>query len=292
MTRYLYLFVVWSLVLLTTAGCGGGGAAAVPTAAPQATIAAQANDALSIPYLRSGQGVQGTLEGNVSAQLYAFNATAGNTVTITAVQTQSSPMDPFMVVLDNAGGVVAVDDNSGEAPNSAAAQVSIPANGTYFVLVATPATIDGVVAETVSTPNAYVVTATGHTPPPEQGERILYFREELTLGVPPERRGYSSPQEVVYYYVFDGTAGQTVTAVMQALELDAMLALFDPGGNRIAVNDDARTATVRNTRDAALEGVTLPATGTYLLMATDVGFYQLDLETYAGGFFEILVETP
>jgi len=286
------LLVGWSLVLLTAAACGGNAAPPTPTPPPQATVAVDANDNINIPYLPSGQGVPGTLEGDVSAQLYAFNATAGNVVDVSVVQTQSSPLDPFMVVLNNSGGIIAVDDNSGEVPNSAYAQVTIPADGTYFVIAASPATIDGIVAETLPTANPYVVTATGHTPPANQGQRILYYRTELTPGVQPERRGYSSPEETVYYYAFNGTAGQTITATMQTGELDSMLALFAPNGNRIAVNDDARTTDVRNTRDAALEGITLPVDGTYLLMATDVGFYQVDLETYPGGFFDIMLNSP
>ena len=284
--------VAWSFVLLSAAACGGNATPVPATAPPQATVAVQAVDTNMIPYLQSGQGVEGSLEGAVSAQLYAFNATAGDIVTVSVVQTQNSPLDPFLVVLNNAGGVLAADDNSGEIPNSAAAQITIPENGTYFVIASSNSTIDGVISETLPTANPYVITVTGHNAPAEQGERILYYRTSLTINVRPDERGYSSPQEPIYYYVFNGTAGQVVNVEMNASSLDSMLSLFDPNGNRIAVNDDATSTEVLNPRDAMLESVTLPTTGTYIIMATDVTFYQLDPEIYEGGFFDIELITP
>jgi hypothetical protein len=289
------VLIGWSLVLLTVAACGN-----VPDApqqaAPPPPITAQTTDTNTIPYLRSGQPTQGLLDGNVSAQLYAFNATVGDVVDVSVVQTEGSPLDPFLVVLNNAGGVVAADDNSGAVQNSASAQITIPSSGTYFVIATSPGTVDGVVSETIPSPSAYVVTVNGNTSPADQGERILYFRTELTVDVEPDELGYSSPQEPVYYYVFNAVAGQNISAIMTNLgsaPLDGMLALYDPGGNRIAVNDDAaNTATVRSTTDPALEDITLPLDGTYLLMATDVSFYQLDMDTYEGGFFEIDLVTP
>jgi len=272
------------MALLITAACGGGNA---PEVVPTVEVN-RSPDANQIPYIGSGETAQGTLGGNITAQLYAFNATAENVVVINMTQAEGTTLNPYLVVLGNAGQVVGADDNSGPVPNSAQMEVTIPANGTYFVIASSAETIDGIQAETIDGEQPYTLAINGHTPPSEQGTRILYYRGDLTYDTPPPERGYSSPVEPVYFYGFQGQAGDNITAIMRSSNIDGMLSLFDPNGNRIAVNDDAATAPVSNITDPALENITLPETGTYLLMASNVLFHQLP-EDYPGAFFDIIV---
>ncbi|MBE9109471.1 tetratricopeptide repeat protein [Nodosilinea sp. LEGE 07298] len=75
-------------------------------------------------------------------------------------------------------------------------------------------------------------------------------------------------------HTFEGQAGQTVTLVMESLELDAYLFLYDPDGQKLAENDDFEAGNYN-----AVITVTLPVDGTYRVRAnayeTEGGAYTL-----------------
>jgi hypothetical protein len=68
-------------------------------------------------------------------------------------------------------------------------------------------------------------------------------------------------------YVFTASQGDVVSIRMtrQSGDLDPVLILLDPNGKEIARVDDAANPT---NRDALLQGITLPANGTYTIIAT------------------------
>ncbi|MEO0564605.1 MAG: PPC domain-containing protein, partial [Chloroflexota bacterium] len=148
---------------------------------------------------------------------------------------------------------------------------------------------DGIQAQTLPPSQPYAILVTGNTPPPEQGTRILYYRDTLPIGFRADERGYSSPAEPVFYYTFQGEAGQRLNIVMDTNDIDAALHLYGPDGSRLAVNDDAETIRVLNPTDSAIENFTLPTSGTYLVMATDVLFHQINPAEYSGGYFGVTV---
>ena len=76
--------------------------------------------------------------------------------------------------------------------------------------------------------------------------------------------GIVNDAQVATYYRFDGQAGDQieVSAVNTAGTLDTLIYLMDSGGNIIAMDDDGGTGT-----DSLLQ-VTLPATGTYIIVVT------------------------
>lgn len=83
-------------------------------------------------------------------------------------------------------------------------------------------------------------------------------------------------------YVFEGRAGQQVQIEMISRELDAYLILLDPKGNDLAQDDDGKG----NTNSQIV--VTLPANGTYLLMANSydagqAGTYSIRARVNASG---------
>jgi hypothetical protein len=248
-------------------------------------------DINNLIYLPNGQAVGGQLAGRTTAKLYAFNATAGNNITVSMTQVEGSTVDPYLVVLNNAGGVMASDNDSGQVPGSAVVSFSAPENGTYMVMAADANTVDGINAQEIIGTQGFVVTAAGHTEPADQGQRILYFRNELEYGVPPGRRGYSSPLEPVFLYTFTGSAGDVIDVQMYTGDFDTLLMLFDPDGNRIAVNDDTPApGGLLTSTDSTLDGVPLPKDGTYILVGTSVFFYDVkpgNLADYTGGFFDL-----
>jgi hypothetical protein len=81
---------------------------------------------------------------------------------------------------------------------------------------------------------------------------------------------------------FEGAESQQVTINLTAgtISLDPYLMLFGPDGKIIAENDDIDPGVVR---DSLLEGITLPANGSYIIVArgfdeTSVGAYTITLE--------------
>ncbi|WP_396442578.1 MULTISPECIES: trypsin-like peptidase domain-containing protein [unclassified Limnospira] len=82
-------------------------------------------------------------------------------------------------------------------------------------------------------------------------------------------------------YTFDGQRGQRVIIDMMSDDFDSYLILLDIDGNELAQDDDGGDNT-----NARIE-VTLPATGTYTLLANsyqagETGNYRLRLRTVAG----------
>ena len=73
------------------------------------------------------------LSEDMQAQLYAFDATKGDTVTITMTQIDDD-LDPFLVLLGSAGEVIATDDDSGTVSLSAEISGRETANATGRIL--------------------------------------------------------------------------------------------------------------------------------------------------------------
>ena len=71
-------------------------------------------------------------------------------------------------------------------------------------------------------------------------------------------------------YTFEGEAGDQIRVGMQATAgtLDTTLFLLSPDGAQLAVNDDA---VVNETTDSLIDAFTLPADGTYSIIATHYG---------------------
>lgn len=232
----------------------------------------------------------GTLQDEVTAQLFAFNAMLGDTVSVTMSMDSRSTVNPFVVLLGPAGQVMATGQQG-----SVSAPIDVP--GTYFVIATTFEAIDGRSVQAYDQPQRFTISVSGNNPPASATGRYAFFVTPLTYDEPFEE-GYSSPAEPVYYFAFQGRSGDDLTISMQAQQatLDPMLFLFDAEGNRIAVNDDAETLQLPSTSDAALEDVTLPGAGWYFIFATDTFFYELPAETedtetpYEGGDFELLIE--
>ena len=249
-----------------------------------------------LPIIETGQAVSGVLEDEITAKLYAFNASQGDQVTVTLSPADDATFDPYLVVLGAAGQLMGVDDDGGAVERGAQLIVNIPVNGTYFALVTEFAAVDGNQVVEFPEPQEFVISVGGNTYPPEVADQLFYFRSPLELNTSFE--GYSSPPEPVYYFAFEGSAGDTVTLVLTSLEIDTLVMLFDSDGNRVAINDDATIAGLPNTTDSAISDFELPEDGAYLVFATAFNFYDLptmpDVEAgaddYDGGDFVITLE--
>ncbi|MEM6528555.1 MAG: hypothetical protein AAF653_09685 [Chloroflexota bacterium] len=252
--------------------------------------AISAQEGQSITVIPGGQTVEGALSGSSTAMLFAFNAAAGDTVTVNLGLPETTTFDPIMLVVGPAGQVAAATDST--------ATVDVEFSGSYFVVVSTTDSIDGTQVgqspEEFDTPQPFLVSVSGNNPPPQAGTNLAYFRSPLEDGTSFE--GYSSPSEPVYFFVFDGSAGETVDLIMTSSEIDSLMMIFDATGNMVGSNDDTQGIALPGAGDSAIEGLRLPDDGTYLVFATDVTYPTIpardadeenELELFEGGDFVI-----
>jgi hypothetical protein len=247
-----------------------------------------AQDNADIPVLADGDTVEGTLTNAATAQLFAFNASEGDTVNVTLQPEATDEIAPCVLILGPAGQVVGADCDPDNTAATASGEVTF--EGTHFILVSTVESLvdaDATVNEDVS----FTVGVAGNTTPPGVEDTLVYFRSDLPVGTSIE--GYSSPTEPVFYFVFNGQSGQSVTIALTSPDIDALLMVFDETGQRIAVNDTAPgILSLASSTDAGVASITLPVSGLYFVFATDSNVAQVadDAEAFSGGNFVITLQ--
>lgn len=257
------------------------------------------NDGFTLTILEDGDTVEETFTDAVSARLYAFNATAGDQITIAMMDVSDSPevsVDPYLVLLGSAGEVIASDDDSGDNPLDALIETELPASGSYYILATTFADLrfDTPIAtddegDATEVMQQYALTLTGNTQPTDledyDPETVDVFQGEMSIGDSFE--GYSNIQEPVFYVIFEGEAGQVIDISLISEDFDTILYVFADGGDRIAFNDDGPEST-----NSAINGLELPVTQEYIIFATSYFFVEVtdDMsEDEFGGDFQLTI---
>lgn len=239
-------------------------------------LTAQADDAvLQIPLLTVGETIEAAFEGRHNAQLYAFNALAGDPVQVYMVQDER-PLDPYLMLFGPRGEIIAVDDDSGTEQFSAFVDVAaLPADGTYLVLATSFNALDEYPSEAnaLETAQGYRLTVEGPTAPPTD-ELTLYA---APLSTEAGLQGEITQAEPVFFFAFQGATGDSVNLQLQSDDFDTLLHVFSPGGQRLAVNDDGGDRT-----NSALTDLSLPYDGLYLVMVTEVFFYNALQDRWTG----------
>jgi len=255
-------------------------------------LQAQEELVFTLPVIISGDVIEAELNNDITTQMYAFVATAGDNVVITMTQDESTDLGPFLVLLGSAGEVLAVDDDGGDVALSSRIEYTIPVNDTYFVFASSYVFIDGLLMEEGADYGSlpYVFTIEGNNPPAEtKGDEtpLVIYHGSFQDGV--ASVGASTPEEPVYFYLFAGTAGESVTVTLSSAEFPPILHVFDPTGARIAMDIDNEGFA------EAVAEFTLPEDGTYIVAATDMFFYEAvnyttqaeDDLAFTGGEFQI-----
>jgi hypothetical protein len=195
---------------------------------------------------------------------YSLQGEAGLQVIIDA---KSTTLDMYLVLIDPAGAVAAEDDDGGDGTDSRITY-TLDQAGTWTIIVNSFLAASG----------SYTVSVTGCTiiPPCTKADVPLSCNAttQAALGTDdctfPEGSYYES-------FSFAGTAGQVVTIDMRSTVFDTLVALFDPSGEIVDVNDDGPVGT-----DSQIVA-TLGTTGTYTVIATSFedgptpGAYSLSL---------------
>jgi 1-aminocyclopropane-1-carboxylate deaminase/D-cysteine desulfhydrase-like pyridoxal-dependent ACC family enzyme len=213
---------------------------------------------------------------------YTFEAQAGDVIGIQMTAT-SGDLDPYIVLIDPNSARIAENDDDPQGTSSDAylRDFTIPATGTYTILAARFQEDLG------STQGNFTLrlekSGGGGAPvtpttPVAQGSLLNYGST-----VTGEIKGSTGSVQ----YQFAAKKGDVIGISMKATSgnLDTYIVLIDPGGARIVENDDDPQGT---TSDAYLRDFTIPADGTYTILAAR---FQEDAGTTEGTFSLTLEKT-
>jgi serine protease Do len=221
-----------------------------------------APDRVGSASLIPGRAVQGALSAQATEQVWTYAATAGERITVTAIDNLGGALDLALRLLDSNSVEIAANDNhaSLDILNPSDAQlvdVTLPAEGIYTILVEQMAG-EGGYSLGLSLTQMLTLDATGSAS----------ASGELGMVLP------------VDTYEFSGATGQSLTITLEAIggDLDPLLRLFGPDGGLVAENDDADDPALGT--DSQIMNFTLSAAGLYRLEAArfeGAGRYRLTI---------------
>lgn len=225
-------------------------------------------DELDVETITAGETRSGELGGTAPfARLYTFEAEAGDVVTISATTTAGN-LDTVLVLLDPDDAQVALNDDADFATrDSLIEDLSLPASGTYTIVIGRFGGAEGQSAGTYEL-SLMIGAETGDLPPEENendDETPALPQGDLTDGA--LISGEITDDVFSNSYTFSARAGDFVTIEMDAdtdSALDPLLRLYDADGNLIAENDDRDIADT----DAAIADFEIPTDGLYTIVAT------------------------
>ncbi|MCB9450733.1 MAG: hypothetical protein H6672_04805 [Anaerolineaceae bacterium] len=198
-----------------------------------------------------GVPVQGTLDETTAQQDWTFTATAGQVVTVSAVDaSRTDTLDVALRLIAPDGSEAASNDDQEGQDLFGFYDAQIRA----YIL-----TMDGVYTVQVERVDGSGIYSLGITV--DQGF-------DLSTELATTLRGSLSDSLPVQRWVFQGQAGQILTITMQTESgtLDSLLRLLGSDGQMIAENDDAVDTALG--KDAQIVRVQLPQDGRYVLEAT------------------------
>ncbi len=233
-----------------------------------------------------GDQVSGEITNDMFAQLYEIQVEAG-TELIVGMFADGSNLDPYLIVMNANGDVLAEDDDSGAGIEGAGRydaviDITLPDAGTYYV-AATRAGVgqgqsSGAYALLVVAPDQSQQTDQQNQQQGQQEENngIVYVGE-MNMG--DSVTGTIDNTNYVMLYSFAGNANEQVTiTAVGAGSLDTYLGIMDADGNILAEDDDS--AGGAQGLDAQIS-IKLPETGEYTIIVTRSG---IDQGTTSGDF--------
>lgn len=211
-----------------------------------------------------------------------FNGSAGDAVSVEMVggdtgsygygYEDSADTDPYLLVLDTDGTVIAQNDDSDFGLNSRVQGIVLPEDGEYTII----ATSYG--ENQTFDYTLWLRNEDGGSTDLRSIDRNSTATGEIDKDDPSadERRGFHEP------VTFNGSAGENVEITMGSQPGDTYLQLLDPDGTVIGEDDDDGYSL-----NSSLEAE-LPEDGEYTIVATsfsdgDTFEYELSLDITAGG---------
>ena len=219
-----------------------------------------------------GDQVEGVLTAADYTQLYVFEGTADQQITV-IMDVTSNNLLPLLILLDPDGKPLArMDSTSGDGSVALLDQIVLPVDGTYTIVAGRTDTNLGITSGGYS---LELVTGAGATQEATLINDIAYG-DSVSGGL-----DTNNPEDV---YTFFAERGEVITATMRTTQgdLDTMLILTDAQGNEVARNDD--NLFDENISNSEIFNTLLTESGYYTLIATafdtdtiERGAYSLDL---------------
>ncbi len=270
---------------------GGGGPTNVSTTTTAATATEPEEVSPGVFYmgdLALAEPVGGTITNNAYAHIYSVELQAG-TELIIAMFADESTLDPYLIFANEAGDVLAEDDDSGVdiggGPTDAFIHLTVKEAGIYLIAATRAGT------DTGKSSGAYALIA--GIPDETEAVEEQPASDELPPGLAyigvieagTSVKNTIADDSFFHIYEFEGQAGDEITITMRGTGgLDAYIGLVDPNDDIIAEDDDSAGGT-----DAQI-AITLPESGTYAIIATRNG---IDAGTTTGNYtLEITVGPP
>lgn len=255
--------------------------------APFASAQSDDEITLAIPVLEAGDSVQATFDQTMTTRLYGFNATEGDEVTISMIQDDpQSILDPFLVLFDSEGAIIAYDDDGGNDAvlySALIKAVTLPADGSYFVLATSYTFLQSPMV--LEEEEGFELTLEGITAPPNlEGLTLLTAPVEID-------RQYPVPLTVetpIAFFTYNGSADESFNLNLESNDFDTLLYVFAPDGERLVISDDRGNADT----NSSAHDIVLPEDGTYLIAATSFDFYRAKEEDFQSVGMATLTVVP
>ncbi len=226
--------------------------------------------------LTFGQPVSGTITRENYQIRYTVQARQGTTLIVTMDAVPGTALDPMVALLDANNNLLLVNDNASKGTKNAALLYDVPRDGQYIVLATRSGEAAGAsagaftlkvdVRQTAQPTSAQpAVTPTAGAP----GLDVVPIKYGSTVN------GVIDSQHFLYYYSFQGSAGDVISIQMSRVpgsRLDSLLYLYTYTSppTLLAGNNDVAPGNP----DAAIVKFKLPQSGPYLIAATRVGVAQ------------------
>lgn len=206
--------------------------------------------------LTFSEAVTGTLDDELFRQVYVFDGRAGEVITISMNRIEGD-LDPYLLLVDGQGAVLALNDDSGAGVDAAITSKRVPADARYFVI----ATRFGQEQGSTSGQYTLLLERLG-TGAPDDTAFIRYGESAL---------GRITSQAPLAFYFLRASRGEVIEILMRRTSgsLDSQLSLATPDGRILVSNDDDPAA--EGTLDARIPNYTVLETGVYLIVATRFG---------------------
>jgi hypothetical protein len=223
--------------------------------------------------LQIGEPVTGTLDDDTFRQVYTFLGQAQDVIAVSLART-SGDLDPYLLLTDEQGTILAVSDDHGSGVDALISFKSLPASGRYFVI----ATRFG--QEHGKTAGEYELLlnliGTGMTE-----DTVLTYGDSVLGRV-------SHAQPLVFYFL-RAERGDFINVSLRRIsgDLDPRVDIATTGGLVLISNDDDPNA--EGTLDAGIANYLIEESGVYLIVATRFGDSAGDTE---GGFVLSVDMTP
>ncbi|MEQ8673607.1 MAG: pre-peptidase C-terminal domain-containing protein [Aggregatilineales bacterium] len=287
----------------------------VPTFTPTAS---PITSGLSQGAILAGQTESGTLTEDEPAHEYTLSASAGDIVSISLV---GDSIDTYLMLLNDDGEEISVDDDGGDGLNSLIANFEIPADGDYTIVATTYGAARGFVpgygdydlSVESGTITAQSVTPTPvaptfvPSPSPTFGPSVTpspvptSASSSTTIGVPQGEIALNTTVDgtltldaPAHAYTFSANSGDVVNIALESSQFDSYLLLLDSAGNQVTFNDDGGGGL-----DSLIASFIIPSSGEYTIVASsygnvrgfDAGTGDYTLALNAGSAIEVTV-TP